>query len=212
MSFWVVPRSSLLGHALVLGVGDVEAEEPRRRRVDRHRRVHLADGDAVEQLAHVAEVRHRHADLADLARGRGRGRGRSPSGWGGRRRSRGRSAPWPGWTGTARCWPWRWSARSRCGSSTGDPAAPGAPRRIRPLASGHRRHDPPAPDRRPTNRAAAVSHVTGRPRALVAGAVRALLEPAGGTPTARTSTAPSDARCGGGPLHVEQPARRRRRR
>ena len=59
----------LAGHALLLGVGDVEAEQPRRRRVDRHRRVHLADRDAVEQLAHVPEVHHRHADLAHLALG-----------------------------------------------------------------------------------------------------------------------------------------------
>jgi hypothetical protein len=50
-----------------LGVGDVEAEEPRRRRVDRHRRVHLADRDPVEQLRHVPQVRHGDADLAHLA-------------------------------------------------------------------------------------------------------------------------------------------------
>ena len=55
--------------ALLLGVRDVEAEQPRRRRVDRHRRVHLPGRDAVEQRAHVAEMRDRHTDLADLALG-----------------------------------------------------------------------------------------------------------------------------------------------
>ena len=53
--------------ALLVGDGDVERQQPRRRRVDRHRRVHLAERDAVEQRAHVADVRDRHADLADLA-------------------------------------------------------------------------------------------------------------------------------------------------
>ena len=43
MSFWVVPRSAADGTPCVLGVGDVEAEQPRRGGVDRHRRVHLAD-------------------------------------------------------------------------------------------------------------------------------------------------------------------------
>ena len=56
--------------ALVLGVGDVEAEQPRRGGVDGHRRVHRLDRDLVEQLGHVAEVGDRHADLADLAGGR----------------------------------------------------------------------------------------------------------------------------------------------
>ncbi len=55
------------GNALLVGERRVEREEPRGRRVDRHRRVHLAERDLVEQRAHVAEMRHRHADLADLA-------------------------------------------------------------------------------------------------------------------------------------------------
>src|SRR6185312_2346120 len=63
---------------LVLGVlllgllegGDlVEREQPHRRRVDRHRRVHGGERDAVEQRAHVADVADRDADLADLAAG-----------------------------------------------------------------------------------------------------------------------------------------------
>ncbi len=67
MSFCVVPRSSAERHALRFGVGDVEAEQPRRGGVDRHRRVHRPGRDAVEQRAHVAEVGDRHADLAHLA-------------------------------------------------------------------------------------------------------------------------------------------------
>ena len=46
---------------------DVERQQPRRRRVDRHRRVHAIERDAVHQRVHVALVRDRHADLADLA-------------------------------------------------------------------------------------------------------------------------------------------------
>ena len=91
-----------------------------------------------------------HADLADLALGQRRGRGRSRSGWAGRRRSTGRSAPWPGWCGTARCWPWPSSAPSRCGSSTGDPAAPGArghAAMISPPAARGQTTRPSRPDR-----------------------------------------------------------------
>ena len=40
-----------------------------RGRVDRHRRVHLVERDALEERPHLAEVRDRHADLADLAAG-----------------------------------------------------------------------------------------------------------------------------------------------
>ena len=58
----------LLGRdALVLGGDDVEREQPGGRRVDRHRRVHLVERDVVQQRLHVALVRDRHADLADLA-------------------------------------------------------------------------------------------------------------------------------------------------
>ena len=53
--------------ALPFGVGDVEPEQPRRGGVDRHRRVHLARRDPVEELLHVPEVGDGDADLADLA-------------------------------------------------------------------------------------------------------------------------------------------------
>ena len=55
--------------AVLLGDRDVEAEQPGRGRVDRHRGVHLLERDAVEQLVHVALVGDRDADLADLAAG-----------------------------------------------------------------------------------------------------------------------------------------------
>ena len=67
MSFWVVPWSARRVHAVLLGDDDVQRQQPRRRRVDRHRRVHLVERDAVEQRVHVALVGDRDADLADLA-------------------------------------------------------------------------------------------------------------------------------------------------
>jgi hypothetical protein len=54
---------------VVLRDGRVEREQPGRRRVDRHRGVHLVEGDAGEQHLHVLDVRDRDADLADLAAG-----------------------------------------------------------------------------------------------------------------------------------------------
>ncbi len=54
---------------LLVGERDVEREQPSGGGVDGHRRVHLAERDAVEQHAHVADMRDRHADLADLALG-----------------------------------------------------------------------------------------------------------------------------------------------
>ena len=67
MSFWVVPWSTLRSIPFSSRGDDVERQQPRRRRVDRHRRVHLVERDPVEQRVHVALVRHRHPDLADLA-------------------------------------------------------------------------------------------------------------------------------------------------
>ena len=67
MSFWVVPREHVRVDPVLLRHDDVERQQPRRRRVDRHRRVHAVERDAVHQRVHVALVRDRHADLADLA-------------------------------------------------------------------------------------------------------------------------------------------------
>src|SRR5262249_11461381 len=53
--------------ALLVRHRDVEREQPRGGRVDGHRGVHAGKRDAVEQRPHVAEMRDRHADLADLA-------------------------------------------------------------------------------------------------------------------------------------------------
>ncbi len=47
----------------------VHRQQPHRGGVDRHRRVHVGQRDLVEEPAHLAEVRHGHADLADLAAG-----------------------------------------------------------------------------------------------------------------------------------------------
>ncbi len=44
----------------------VEGQQPHRGGVDRHRGVHLGQRDLVEEAPHLAEVRHRDADLADL--------------------------------------------------------------------------------------------------------------------------------------------------
>ena len=52
-----------------VGKGGIKGKKPGRRRVDRHRRVHVPERDVIEQRAHVVEVRDRHADLADLALG-----------------------------------------------------------------------------------------------------------------------------------------------
>ena len=57
------------GYALVLGGDDVERQQPGRGGVDRHRGVHLVERDRVQQRLHVALVRDRYADLADLAAG-----------------------------------------------------------------------------------------------------------------------------------------------
>jgi len=82
MSFWVVPASLVtscpcssapgeLGDVVPVLLGDrlVEREQPHRGGVDRHRRVHLVERDAVEQGAHVADVGDRDAHLADLTDG-----------------------------------------------------------------------------------------------------------------------------------------------
>jgi hypothetical protein len=55
--------------ALALGGGDIEREQPRRRRVDRHRGVHPRQRNAGEECRHVAQMPDGDADLADLAHG-----------------------------------------------------------------------------------------------------------------------------------------------
>ena len=67
MSFWVVPVSVAAVDGGLVGDGDIEPEQPCRGRVDRHRGVHLAERDLIEQRLHVAAMDDRDADLADLA-------------------------------------------------------------------------------------------------------------------------------------------------
>ena len=86
---------------------DVERQQPGGRRVDRHRRVHLAERDAVQQRVHVALVGDRARRPCRPRRGRARGRGRSRSASAGRTRSTARSGPWRGSSGTARWSAWR---------------------------------------------------------------------------------------------------------
>ena len=67
----VLRRAGQLGpvRALLVREGDIERQHPSRGRVDRHRGVHLAKRDAIEQGAHVAEMGHGHADLSYFAAG-----------------------------------------------------------------------------------------------------------------------------------------------
>ena len=56
-------------HPLFVGERHIERQQPGGRGIDGHRRVHLAERNAVEQRAHVADMGDRHADLADFALG-----------------------------------------------------------------------------------------------------------------------------------------------
>ena len=117
MSFWVVPWSAVAVDPVLLGGDDVERQQPRRRRVDRHRRVHPVERDPVQQRVHVALVRHRHADLADLAArqlvvGVVAGLRRQVE-----RDATARSGPWRGCAGTARWTRGRSNGPRTCASS-----------------------------------------------------------------------------------------------
>ena len=120
MSFCVVPCSSPRGDAVALRDRDVQREQPRRRRVDRHRRVHLVERDALEQRVHVGDRARSARRPCRPRRRRAGGRRRSRSAWAGRTRSTAPSAPWRGSAGTARSTRARSSAPSRCGRSRDD--------------------------------------------------------------------------------------------
>ena len=66
MSVWIVPRS-WSRHPLLLADADVEREQHRGRRVDRHRGGDLVERDAREELLHVRERVDRDALAPDLA-------------------------------------------------------------------------------------------------------------------------------------------------
>ncbi len=78
--------------ALLLGHGEVHAEDHRGRGVDRHRRGDLVQRDPVEQRLHVGQGVDGHALPADLAAGHRRRRCPAPSASAGRRPSTARSA------------------------------------------------------------------------------------------------------------------------
>ena len=78
--------------AVLLGDREVHRQRDRRRRVDRHRRRHAAEVDAVEEHLHVPERIDRDAALADLASAPSRGPSRSRRASAGGTRSRGPSA------------------------------------------------------------------------------------------------------------------------
>ena len=118
MSFCVVPWSASGADALLLGGDDVERQQPRGGGVDRHRRVHLAERDAVHQRGHVARDAPPVRRPCRPRRARARGRSRSRSASAGRTRPTARSGPWPGCAGTARSTSPRWSAPRRSASST----------------------------------------------------------------------------------------------
>ena len=59
----------LPGHTLLLRDRQVEREQDRRGRVDRHRGGDLVEGDAAQQRLHVVERVDGDADAADLSRG-----------------------------------------------------------------------------------------------------------------------------------------------
>ena len=61
------PREVARSRALLLGRDHVEAQQPHGGGVDGHRGVHVRERDAVEEPAHLAQVRDGHPDLADLA-------------------------------------------------------------------------------------------------------------------------------------------------
>ena len=102
MSFCVVPWSTDGVDAVLLRADDVERQQPGRRRVDRHRRVHPVERDAVEQRVHVALVAPPARRPCRPRRAPARGRRRSRSASAGRTRSTARSAPWRGCRGRAR--------------------------------------------------------------------------------------------------------------
>ena len=56
MSVWIVPPSFSGGDPLLLGGDDVEGEQDRRRRVDRHRDRDLVERDPVEERLHVVDA------------------------------------------------------------------------------------------------------------------------------------------------------------
>ena len=117
MSFWIVPVSLVARRALLVGHRDVEREQPRRRGVDGHRRVHLARAGCRRAACACRPGARPARRPCRPRRAPARGRRRSRSASADRRRWRGRSGPWRGSCGRAR-WTWRRSSGpNRCGSA-----------------------------------------------------------------------------------------------
>ena len=122
MSVWIVPPSSSGGDPLLLRRDDVEGEQDRRRRVDRHRDGDPVERDPVEERLHVVDGVERDPLHPDLAERAVRGRSRAPSASACRTRSRGRSGRGRAGSGSA-CWSPRPCRSRRTGASSR--AAPG---------------------------------------------------------------------------------------
>ena len=105
--------------ALLLGDADVEGEQDRGRRVDRHRRRDVAQRDAREEGAHVVDRVDGDALAPDLAERARRDPSRSPSASACRTPSRGRSARARAGTGSARSSPRPSRSRRTAASSRG---------------------------------------------------------------------------------------------
>ena len=115
------------------GGGDVHREQDRRRRVDRHRRRHLAEVDAGEEVLHVGEGVDGDAAAPDLALDEGVVRVAAHRASAGRRRPRARRRRSAAALGSGRSCPRPCRSRRTCASST---ASSGTSRRTGPGCRG----------------------------------------------------------------------------
>ena len=127
----------LARRALLVGDADVERQQPRRRGVDGHRRVHVRRAGCRRAACACRRGARPARRPCRPRRGPARGRSRSRSASADRRRWRGPSAPWRGSCGRAR-WTWRPSSgRRRCGTARACRARPvAAAARASPLFTG----------------------------------------------------------------------------
>mmetsp|Transcript_24008 Transcript_24008/g.44062 ORF Transcript_24008/g.44062 Transcript_24008/m.44062 type:complete len:371 (-) Transcript_24008:5902-7014(-) len=66
----IVLHSALQGcrvRALFLGHRNIKRQEPRGRRIDRHRRIHLLQRNVLKEAPHIAQMRNGYADFAHFA-------------------------------------------------------------------------------------------------------------------------------------------------
>ena len=117
MSFWIVPESFCVRHALLLGGDDVERQHRQHRAVHGHRHAHLVERDAGEQRAHVVDRSRSRRPPCRRRRRRADDRSRSRGGWRDRRRWRGPSGRRRGCAGRRRWNPPPWRSRHIAGWS-----------------------------------------------------------------------------------------------